>query len=150
MESADAWGISIVNGEFTAFSQSGFGPSYGNHTQVVVAASNTGAVRITNSAFWGPSIKNADISGSGSVGFESCLFNAWDADKSGAASIHAHNGSTLLVRGCEWQNAFGAPQVLLDAGVRKAIVAENIISGPQIIVNNGAVFAPVIVNNVPG
>ena len=151
VESADPWGILIANAEFTALSQSGFGPAYGNHTQIIVAAGNKGAVRVTNSAFWGPSIKNADVSGSGSVGFESCVFNAWNADNSGAASIHAHAGSTISVRGCEWQNAYaGAPQVLLDAGVKKAIVAENIIAGPQIITDNGALFKPVVVNNVPG
>ena len=150
VDSADAWGILITQGEFTAFSQSGFGPAAGNHTQIIVSPSNKGALRVTNSAFWGPSIKNADISGSGSVGFDSCIFNAWDADKSGAASIHAHAGATVMVRGCEWQNAYGAPQVLLDAGVRKAIIAENIIAGPQIITDNGALFPPAIVNNVPG
>ena len=151
VESADPWGLLIVNAEFTAFSQSGFGPAYGNHTQVIVGPNNKGAVRISNSAFWGPSIKNADISGVGSVGFESCIFNAWDAASTGSPSIHAHNGSTILVRGCEWQNAYaGAPQVLLDAGVSKAIIAENIIKGPQIITDNGAVFPPVIANNVAG
>jgi hypothetical protein len=150
VESSDPWGILIANAEFTAFSQSGFGPTYGNHTQIIVAASNKGAVRVTNSAFWGPSVKNADISGTGSVGFESCIFNAYDAGGVGAASIHAHAGSTLSVRGCEWQNQFNGPQVLLDAGVKKAIIAENIIAGPQQIIDNGALFKPVIVNNVPG
>jgi len=150
VESADPWGILIENGEFTAFSQSGFGPSFGGHTQVVVGPNNVGAVRISNSAFWGPSTKNADISG-GSVGFESCVFNAWNADKSGAASIHVHTGATVLVRGCEWQSdGGGAPQVLLDAGVNKAIIAENIIKGAANIVDNGAKFKPVIANNVDG
>jgi hypothetical protein len=139
----------IENGEFTAFSQGGFGPAYGAHTQIVVGPNNRGAVRISNSAFWGPSISNADISGTGSVGFESCVFNAWNADKSGAASIHAHSGSTVLVRGCEWQQASG-PHVLLDKGVKKAIVAENIIAGEAFITDNGAVFPPAIVNNVAG
>ena len=151
VESADPWGILIANAEFTAFSQSGFGPTYGNHTQIIVAPSNKGAVRITNSAFWGPSVSNADISGTGSVGFESCIFNAWDAGSSGAASIHAHAGATVSVRGCEWQNQFpNAPHVLLDAGVKKAIVSECIIEGPQLIVDNGALVKPVVVNNVPG
>ena len=150
VESADPWGILIENAEFTAFSQSGFGPSYGGHTQIVVGPNNVGAVRISNSAFWGPSTSNADISG-GSVGFESCVFNAWNADKSGAASIHVHAGATVLVRGCVWQtDGGGAPQVLLDAGVSKAIVTENIIKGAANIVNNGAKFTPVIANNVAG
>lgn len=151
VESSDPWGILIANAEFTAFSQSGFGPTYGNHTQIIVTSSNKGAVRVTNSAFWGPSSKNADISGTGSVGFDSCIFNAWDADKTGTASIHVHAGATVSVRGCEWQNAYpNAPQVLLDAGVKKAIVSENIIAGGQLIVDNGALIEPVIVNNVPG
>ena len=71
--------------------------------------------------------------------------------QSGAASIHVHAGATVLVRGCEWQNdGGGAPQVLLDAGVSKAIVTENIIKGAANIVNNGAKFTPVIANNVAG
>lgn len=50
----------------------------------------------------------------------------------------------MLVRGCEFQEA--KPQVQLDAGVNKAVVTGNIISGPASIVNNGASVA-VIDNN---
>jgi len=50
----------------------------------------------------------------------------------------------VLVRGCEFQEA--KPQVQLDAGVNKAVVTGNIISGPASIVNNGASVA-VIDNN---
>ena len=53
VDSAYPWGILITNGEFTSFS-GGFGPDTADHTQVVVSASNSGAVRFVNSAFWGP------------------------------------------------------------------------------------------------
>jgi hypothetical protein len=54
------------------------------------------------------------------------------------------SGGNVLVRGCEFQEA--KPQVQLDAGVNKAVVTGNVISGPASIVNNGALVA-VIDNN---
>lgn len=74
VQAADPWGILVSNGEFTSFS-GGFGPDVADHTQVVTTASNVGAVRFVNSAFWGPSNQIASIDGTGSVGFNGCIFN---------------------------------------------------------------------------
>jgi hypothetical protein len=148
VDDCDAWGILIVNGEFTSFT-GGFGPDVGAHAQIVVSASNTGAVRVSNSAFWGPSTSNALIAGSGSVGFTSCVFNEWDAAKTNASSLHVAAPATLLVNGCEWQREHPGGQVRLEAGVRKAVILGNLIAGPQIITDEGAVLA-VVANNAPG
>ena len=119
VDSADPWGISIVNGEFTSFS-GGFGPDVADHTQVVVSPSNAGAVRFVSSAFWGPSHQIAKIAGKGSVGFESCLFNTWDAKKDGRAAVQVYGGD-VMVRGCDFQSAHPGGQVLLAPGTGKAI-----------------------------
>lgn len=148
VDASDPWGILINNGEFTSFT-GGFGPDVGPHTQLVVSASNAGSVRISNSAFWGPSFKNADIAGSGSVGLSDCIFNTWDANNTDLPSVHVHAPATVLVRGCEWQSAHPGGQVLLDAGVSKAVIAGNLIAGPQLITDNGA-KVPVIANNAAG
>ena len=51
------------------------------YAQVVVSGTNKGAVRFVNSAFWGRSNQIASINGTStaSTGFDSCIFNAWDA-----------------------------------------------------------------------
>lgn len=131
VEAADPYGILIANGEFTSFIDPHFGNSSGQHTQVVIAASNTGAVRFTNSAFWGPSNQIASVAGTGSVGFTSCVFNAW-ANRS-APAIHVASGDAILV-GNEFQQA--GIQLQLDAAVTRAVVSSNIFTGPQNISNN--------------
>jgi len=134
VDSADPWGIAIVNGEFTSFS-GGFGPDVADHTQVVVSPSNKGAVRFVSSAFWGPSHQIARINGTGSVGFESCLFNTWAAGANltgDPAAIQVFGGS-VFVRGGEFQSAHKGGQVFLGAGVKKAIVTENIAVGPWLV-----------------
>lgn len=117
--------------------------------EVVVTATNTGAVRFTNCAFWGPSNQIAHINGTGagSVGFASCLFNAWDAVGQNRSAIQVYGGN-VLVRGCEFQGGGrGKPQVLLAAGAGKAVVTDNIVDGPLGVVNQGARGA-VVVNNL--
>jgi hypothetical protein len=164
-------------GEFTSFAGS-FGPDVADHTQVVVSASNAGAVRFVSSAFWGPSNQIAKIAGSGSVGFDSCIFNNWDAIKQDRAAIQVSGGS-VLVRGCEfqaaknqvrgvkggggWAHCRSAPwaardtrtpwpphptQILLNPGTNKAVITDNLIAGAAQIANNGAEVA-VIQNNAP-
>jgi hypothetical protein len=139
VEAADPWGILISNGEFTSFSGT-FGPDIADHTQVVVTASNAGAVRFVNSAFWGPSHQIAVINGTGSVGFEQCLFNTWDAKGTGAAAIQVYGGD-VLVRGSDFQTAHLGPQVLLGPGTDRAIVSHNLIRGIANIANQGAKVA---------
>jgi hypothetical protein len=145
VQSSDPWGILITNGEFTSFSFGADTPQ--DHTQVVVGASNSGAVRFVNSAFWGPSHKIANIAGSGSVGFESCVFNEWDSKGTGQPAILV-SGGDLQVRGCDFQRSHPGGQITLAAGSGKAVITDNLIAGKLNIVNGGAKLA-VIQNNAP-
>jgi hypothetical protein len=133
VEAADPWGILIENGEVTSFIHSNFGNSSGAQTQVVIAASNKGAVRFTSSAFWGPSNQIASVQGTGSVGFTSCIFNAW-ANHS-LPAIHVASGDAVLI-GNEFQQA--GTQVQLDGAVVRAVISSNLFTGPQNITNNAA------------
>jgi hypothetical protein len=147
VDSADPWGISIVNGEFTSFSGS-FGPDIADHTQVVVSASNAGAVRFVSSAFWGPSNQIARLSGTGSTGFESCLFNNWDPKKESRAAIQVYGGD-VLVHLSDFQTAHEGGQLLLGPGSGKVIFAHNLIKGAMNVTNLGAAGPTVIKDNLP-
>lgn len=152
VDSADPWGILITNGEFTSFSGS-FGPDVADHTQVVVTASNSGSVRFTNSAFWGPSnqivsarlrgpvlaapvtvrpvpaclacvptplpslaLLQAKLNGTGTVAFDSCIFNYWDADNQNRSAIQVYGGNAQ-VRGNDFQHKGG--QLLVTGSAKK-------------------------------
>ena len=147
VEAADPWGIMIVNGEFTSFS-GGFGPDIANHTQVVVSPSNKGAVRFVSSAFWGPSHQIATIGGSGSVGFESCIFNSWAAENAtNAAAIQVYGGNAL-VRGSEFQTSHPGGQVHLFPGAKKVIVSENLAVGPWLMTDDSPSPKHLDLNNI--
>ena len=139
VDAADPWGIDIVNGEFTSFSGP-FGPDVADHTQVIVSASNKGAIRFVSSAFWGPSNQIARISGTGSVGFESSLFNTWDPHGLGRAAIQI-DGGDLLVRGSDFQTHHPGGNVLLSNGTGKVIIAHNLVKGALNVTNLGAAVA---------
>lgn len=145
VDSADPWGILISNGEFTSFSFGADTPQ--DHTQIVVSKSNSGAVRFVSSAFWGPSHKIADISGTGSVGFESCIFNEWDAKNTGQAALVV-SGGDVQVRGSDFQRAHKGGQVLLLPGSGKAIVTDNLMTGAMNVTNAGAKLL-ICQNNAP-
>jgi hypothetical protein len=145
VDSADPWGILISNGEFTSFSFGADTPQ--DHTQIVVSKSNSGAVRFVSSAFWGPSHKIADISGTGSVGFESCIMNEWDAKNTGQAALVV-SGGDVQVRGCDFQRAHKGGQVLLLPGAGKAIVTDNLMTGAMNVTNAGAKLL-ICQNNAP-
>ena len=108
------FGILITNGEFTAF----HGP---DPSMVVISSTNTGVVRFTNCAFWGPCNQCAEIAGLGTVGFSDCTFVQWDGRNEGRFAVHA-TGGTVLVRGCDFREDKGA--VKLELGVRRAIVTD--------------------------
>ncbi|HVT14343.1 MAG TPA: glycosyl hydrolase family 28-related protein [Fimbriimonadaceae bacterium] len=84
------FGLLITNGEFVSF----HGP---DPTMVRVLAGNTGSVRFSNCAFWGPCNQIARIEGKGTVGFSDCTFVQWKK-----TAIEALGGTTLL-RGCEFR-----------------------------------------------
>jgi len=154
IDDSDVFGVLIVNGEFTSFANSPFGPNIADHTQVVVSETNKGSVRITNSAFWGPSFSNVR-SYAGKISVSDCVFDAWDANKTGTrASIEVFGGQAQ-VRGNEFHlNHGSAPQVLLQgpsangAGVTKAIITDNLVDGVFTIVNNAPTAKLATANNV--
>ncbi len=126
VEQCAPYGVLITNGEFVSF----HGP---DPTMVRVEESNTGSIRFVNCAFWGPCNRIAVVDGKGTVGFSDCTFVHWGhrEDK----EIHAieAKGGTILVRGCEFKE--DRPQVLLEKGVERAIITENVVTGKRRIVN---------------
>jgi hypothetical protein len=119
------FGLLITNGEFVSF----HGP---DPTMVEVAATHTGSVRVANCAFWGPCNQIARIAGRGTVGFSDCTFVQWDRNNEGRHALQAESG-TLLVRGCEFREA--KPQIELGEGVRRAVISDNLFTGPARIGN---------------
>jgi hypothetical protein len=125
VENSAPYGILITNGEFVSFN----GP---DPTMVRVEKTNTGVVRFSNCAFWGPCNRNAVVGGSGTVGFSDCTFVHWGHKGEKGYSIESDGGS-LLVRGCDFRE--DKPQVWLKDGVQRAVVTDNIIRGEQRIKN---------------
>lgn len=118
-------GLLITNGEFVSF----HGP---DPTMVRIGDKHSGSVRFNNCAFWGPCNQIARIGGNGTVGFSDCTFVQWDAKKDGRPALHA-DGGTLLVRGCEFRQ--GGRQILLEEGIKRAVIADNVFAGPEKIEN---------------
>ncbi len=119
IEQCSPYGLLIVNGEFTSF--------HGAHpTMVEVAATNSGVVRINNSAFWGPCNQIAYIDGHGTVGFSDCTFVYWGREP-GVAAVHARSGS-VMIRGCEFRQR--KKHIVLEKSVDRAIITGNLFTGP--------------------
>lgn len=118
VEQSAPMALLITNGEFVSF----HGP---DPTMVEVAATHRGSVRFVNCAFWGPCRQIAKLSG-GTVGFSDCTFVQWDCKKEGRAAIQAEAG-TVLVRGCEFRE--NKAQIALGAGVKRAVLTDNVMAG---------------------
>lgn len=140
VEQSAPFGLLITNGEFVAFN----GP---DPVMVEVAKTHSGTLRFVNCAFWGPCQQIARISGAntGTVAFSDCTFVQWDKERKGLHAIQADSGS-LLIRGCEFRE--NKPQVLLNEGVRRAIVTGNLLTGPARITNNSK-GSVVVSDNAP-
>lgn len=130
------FGLLISNGEFVSF----HGP---DPTMVAVAPAHRGSVRFVNCAFWGPCHQIARVAGSGTVGFSDCTFVQWDHPKQGRAALQIESGS-VLVRGCEFRE--NKTQIELGEKVRRAVITDNLFTGPGRITNRGK-GAVVIANN---
>jgi hypothetical protein len=124
VEQSAPYGILIGNGEFTSFH--GDDP-----TMLDVRNTNSGVIRISNSAFWGPCNQIAKIGGQGTVGFSDCTFVQWGSTEERAA-IQASSGS-LLVRGCEFRQR--KRHISLGASVQRAVITGNLFEGPAQIEN---------------
>jgi hypothetical protein len=136
VENCAPFGLLISNGEFVSF----HGP---DPTMVRVESTNRGSIRFVNCAFWGPCNQIAQLSGRGTTGFSDCTFVQWDHKKEGRAALQASDG-TILVRGCEFRES--KPQVELGPSVKRAVITDNIMSGP-LQVTNQAKAKVVIANN---
>ncbi len=119
------YGLLITNGEFVSF----HGP---DPTMIDVGKDNTGSVRFVNCAFWGPCNQIARIAGTGTVGFGDCTFTQWGGKEGTRPAIQAASG-TVLIRGCEFRQ--DRPQVRLGQHIRRAVIAENVFTGAERIVN---------------
>ena len=124
VEQSAPYGILIANGEFTSFH--GDDP-----TMLDVAETNTGVVRISNSAFWGPCNQIAKVGGQGTVGFSDCTFVQW-SNAGDHAAIQASSGS-LLVRGCEFRQR--KRHISLGKSIERAVITGNLFEGPAQIEN---------------
>jgi pectate lyase-like protein len=123
------FGLLISNGEFTSF----HGP---DPTMVVVGATNRGAVRFSNCAFWGPCNQIAKIAGRGTVGFSDCTFCEWDHANEGRSALQVQGAASVLVRGCEFQA--NKPQIELGTNVLRAVFADNMIRGKLRVTNHSS------------
>lgn len=124
VEQCAPYALLIANAEFTSFH--GDDP-----TMVEVRPTNKGVVRTSNSAFWGPCNQVAKIFGEGTVAFTDCTFVQWGKEGDRAA-IQASAGS-VMVRGCEF--LLDKRHIFLAEGVRSAVIAGNLFTGPAKIEN---------------
>jgi len=136
VEDSAVFGLLISNGEFTSF----HGP---DPTMVRVSESNQGVVRFVNCAYWGPCNQIGVIDGKGTVGFSDCTFVQWGGKTGDRHAIQA-KGGTLMIQGCTFRE--DRPQIQLDAGVRRALITGNVLTGETRIDNKSP--NAVIANNV--
>lgn len=136
VEDSAPFGLLITNGEFVSF----HGP---DPTMVEVKSTHSGTVRFVNCAFWGPCNQIAKVAGKGTVGFGDCTFVQWDKQNEGRHAIQVTEGS-VIVRGCEFKQS--KPQVELGEGVRRAIVTDNLMTGPVRITNRSPGLVQIINN----
>ena len=125
VEQCAPFGLLITNGEFVSF----HGP---DPTMIEIAQTNTGSIRFVNCAFWGPCNQIARIGGMGTVGFGDCTFAQWGGKDGDRPAIQAQSG-TVLIRGCEFRQ--DRPQIQLGKDVGRAIIAENLFTGSERIIN---------------
>jgi hypothetical protein len=128
VEQCAPMGLLISNGEFVSFS----GP---DPTMVRIESANSGVVRFSNCAFWGPCSQIAEIAGKGTVGFGDCTFVQWDSKNAGKPALNCQGG-TLLVRGCDFKA--NKLQVLLGEKTKKAVVSDNVVTGAVRVENKSS------------
>ena len=160
VDQSQPFGILITNGEFTAFCDSGgfSPPSCKAPSQVVVGAKNNGAVKLVNSAFWGPTAQIAKVDGKGTVTFSQCHFDSWDNYVHNKTRVHNGTaaiqqfGGTLIVTQSEFTMSANSDKphqpnhFWLGPNARKTIISENIITGKLSVANEGK-GKTIVVNN---
>lgn len=166
VDQSQVMGILITNGEFTAFCDA---PHFtfcdGKSIKpapaplhVKVAAGNVGALKIVNSAFWGPAAQIAVTEGSGTVTFSQCHFDSWDHwigpngtyVHKGAAAI-SQLGGNLIVSESDFTGRHGPAdttnELELGPKVAKTIFTSNMVTGTLNIVRNEGRLSKVIVRD---
>ena len=126
VEECSLFGLLITNGEFVSF----HGP---DPTMIDVKSTNRGTVRLVNCAYWGPCNQIAKIAGTGTVGFGDCTFVQWGGKEKSCPAVQVESG-TILIRGCQFRQSH--PHIRLDEGVKRAVIAGNVFTGPSRIINN--------------
>jgi len=132
VEAADPWGILITNGEFTAFVDPHGGIENTSPAQIEVMATNTGSLRLSNTAFWGPSDNVVRVAG-GTVSLVNCLFNQWDVKNQGLYAVSVTAGS-IQISTCDFQQV--GNHIQLGADVARAVVIGNLFNGTMKITND--------------
>ena len=125
VEQSAPFALLIANAEFTSFH--GDDP-----TMVEVRETNSGVVRFSNSAFWGPCNQIAKIAGKGTVAFSDCTFVKW-GEAGDRAAIQAASGS-VLIRGCNFLE--DKQHIRLGKAVNRAVIAGNVFTGAAKIQND--------------
>jgi hypothetical protein len=125
VEQCAPYGLLITNGEFVSFR----GP---DPTMINIQESNTGSIRFSNCAFWGPCNQIAKVAGTGTTGFGDCTFVQWGGKQKNCPAIQAQSG-TVLIRGCEFRQ--DRPHIRLGKDISRAVVTGNVFAGSEQIVN---------------
>ncbi len=125
VEQCAPYGLLITNGEFVSF----HGP---DPTMIEIAKTNTGSIRFSNCAFWGPCNQIAKLAGTGTTGFSDCTFVQWGGKEKNRPAIQAQSG-TVLIRGCEFRQ--NRPHIRLGKDVSRAVVSGNVFTGSEQIIN---------------
>ncbi|MBR4749577.1 MAG: hypothetical protein IK083_08420 [Abditibacteriota bacterium] len=132
VEAAQAPGLLITNGEFVGRWRSH------DSVGVDVAPDTTGKVSLSNCAFWGPLCYGVRNAGANHLSVIGCHFENF-----GTAAINVEKGDAI-VQGNTFQA--GPKHLILDEGVKEAIVNANIASERLIIDNRIGSKAQVALN----
>jgi len=131
-------GLLFTGGQFVAFT--GEEP-----VQIRVNETCAGNVRFVNCAFWGMSLNNAIIKGTGFVSFSDCYFSSWKKETPNNPLVVVESGRVQISN-----SSFATPQpsVELGAGVQHAIIqGNNGIQGVRVIDHSGG--KAIVANNEP-
>ena len=149
---ADACDIAVLVEETQGHS----GVSFSNSQifgDIIVKNTNVGMIRFTGCGIFGSehsknNIGAADISGRGRVSFDNCHFYCIDRGIKADDIIRVRQGR-ISVTNCVFLNMYDAPfnqrPIVLDPGVRAAVITGNEFYGPGTVVSKAE--GSVIVNN---
>lgn len=130
VDAAQPAGLLFTNGEFTAFENKQWLPSseYNSSSQVVISASNTGAVAFVDTSFWGPSSSIARIEGKSITSFSNCQFVEWSEEngQTGLPAVDVKSGTkVILTSNVFHQNKLA---ISMEETVQQAIIQGNLFS----------------------